>query len=912
MSLVARVKNVLSADTIVLVPSKTAQVPAPERLLSLANVRGDDLLAAKEFVRRLLIGKDVRFTVVYKIPSGREFGDVLGPGFESLQKVLLESGWARLRDNFDEEQESDLYASFPLTEANARQNGFGVWNPLITAEKEVPLTSDLVFQLQKNPFPAVVEKVISGDRLLVRIDVGNNSFVHTPILLAGVRTPRNDDPTLPAHVIRAAHLAKASVENKLLTTLSELKISILGESQAGVPVASIIHPSGKNIGEALLDLGLAEVVDWQSTMVGSVTMGQLRKVEQTARALARGIFANTVAKAPAPASAGPKASSATSVKVGALIPNASVAKVVSADTITFRLANDLEITVQLASLRAPKPADRTLTTDAAQQQSLVATAREFVRQHAIGKSGTLYIDGLKEANAERGFDLRFQVSFKINNTTDLSELIVSNGFATVLKHGKATAHERSLNWDRLVEIEEQQKALGTRGVFYSKPDISKVLKVGTRIVDASESLAKAKTFLVGLQKRGRVSQGFHVEHVVLMSRLKLYSPKEDLKLTLILGGMANDRNEALLEQGFKYMTKRFYQRSVEFEVYDTDKLGGFIGNVFVAGQGTSATPVQVLLLEQGMAKVHHSAAANLFASAFEAAEQVAKLEKNGVWASYDTAAEAASIQASQLAYETKKLALLEPQYFDAEVVDVATDGILLFHKLDAATVKSFAQFKQDFNAFHAKNVSASSQLADSPQALGRAPKRGELVSAKFAENSKYYRAKVVGFDKPSNKYSVKHVDFGNIDAVPLSSLRQLPAQWQLSKVPAFAHTTTLQSLQLPPQKPTDYLTDAIYALEDLVFDKKLVMGSLPLQDGAAEYSSVVYDSEKSVRDPDYTINEDMVTQGWALVKASTNDKANSKLEQYLKSINNAQQKARSMHTGCWEFGDVTVDEEEYY
>ena len=66
---VAKVKNVLSGDTVVLVPSKTAQFPAPERVLTLSYVRANDSFAAKEYLRNLLIGKEIKFKVNYKNPQ---------------------------------------------------------------------------------------------------------------------------------------------------------------------------------------------------------------------------------------------------------------------------------------------------------------------------------------------------------------------------------------------------------------------------------------------------------------------------------------------------------------------------------------------------------------------------------------------------------------------------------------------------------------------------------------------------------------------------------------------------------------------------------------------------------------------------------------------------------------------------
>lgn len=879
----AKVKNVLSADTVVLVPAKSAQVPAPERLLTLSHVRGESF-EAREALRQLLIGKELKFKVLYKTNTGREFGDLQAPVFSSLVEFALQKGWVKLKDNNDDSEYTETLAEI---EAHARKEKVGVWAE--TPEPElVPLDDDIIAQLQEKPLPTVVEKVISGDRIVVRVLLNEKKHFSGPVLLAGLRAPRTDEPSQQ----KIAFQAKLFVEERLLTKTT-VAIRIIGQSQTGVPLAIIEHPSGNDIHEKLLESGLAEIVDWQSTLIGSSTMGRYRKAEQTAKALGRGLFASHTKPA---APAGATSSSSKGLRPGSTVENVTVAKVVNADTLVLRLTNDEEITVQLASLRAPRPNDSTVTSGGPQQQALVNTAREFVRKETIGKSGSLFVDGFRNANESLGLEARFLVSFKLNGSIDLSELIVSNGFASVIRHNKATSSERSLNWDRLVELEEEQKKAGKKGVWFSG-DINKVLTVGTRIVDASENASKAKTFFNGFQQKGRISGGFYVEFVSSVNRVKLFNPKEGLKLTLILGGLSNSRKS---EEGLKYMNKRFLQRNVEFEVYDTDKVGGFIGNLFPNSK--ALLPVQTQLLEAGYTSIHEIAVgSNKFSSEFIKSEDAAKANKKGIWADYDETKVQRELDANNQKLAQLLVEAAKPKFFDIEVTDIDNNGVISFHQNDASS--SFAKFKLEFNTFHAQVVSSSSASADLPHNLAKAPRKGELVSAKFSENGKYYRARVTNFDRSSNKFEVKHVDFGNLDKVGLSSLRVLPAKFSLAAQAPFAHTARLQHVKLPPNKPTDYLSEALYALEDLSMDKKLVISALPSSVAGVEYDVVLYDSEQSIKDPSYTINKQLVSEGWGIVEA----KSGSGIVAELLA---AQQKAKNSHLGCWEFGDVSFDDEE--
>ncbi|CUM56982.1 uncharacterized protein AC631_04115 [Debaryomyces fabryi] len=901
---VAKVKNVLSGDTVILVPSKTSQFPVPERMLTLSYVKSGDSYQSKEYLRQLLIGKEIKFKVLFKTPNvGKEFGDIQAPIFKSLIEHLLEKGFVKLKDNIQDE--SEYIDDLRNLESKAKQNQAGLWSTESSLEDKIEtieLNEGIIGKSQKAPITTIVEKVISGDRVMGRIIVNKNQHITTPLLLAGIKCPRTDDATESTSVTKVAQEAKAFVEEKLLTTKAAIKVSVIGESQAGVPIAIIHHPSGNNIHAKLLENGFGEVVDWQSSLVGSSTMGELRKAEQTAKALAKGLYSNPKATH----SSAPVAQSSKGLKPGSTITNASIAKVIGADTLVVRLpSSEEELTVQLASIRGPKPSDSTITTNHQQQLALVNTAREFVRQHVIGKTGTVYIDGYKEANKELGFDARFLVSFKINGTNDLSEIIVSNGMGTVIKHNKATAHERSLNWDKLVELEEEQKKLAKKGVFFNG-DINKVLTVGTRIVDASENYTKAKTFFNGFKQKGRIANGYYVEFIPSVNRVKLYNPKEGLKLTLILGGLSNNKSEALGDEGLKYMNKKFLQRSIEFDVYDMDKIGGFIGNLYV--NSSSLQPVQVSLLDQGLVSVHDLAVnSNPFANELINAEESAKSSKKGLWANYDASKVQEELDLQNAKLNELKLDSAKPKFFDIEVTDIDSTGTISYHVLDQSTSSTFASFKKQFADFHNQTPSASNTSIDLPHNLSKPPKKGEFVSAKFSENGKYYRGKVLNYDKTTRNYEVKHLDFGNVDKVPLSSLRVLPAKFSLTQLPKFAHTCVLQNLRLPPTKPTDYLTDALYALEDLTFDKKLVISALPSSIPNVDYSVVLYDSEESLKDPTYTINKQLVSEGWAVVDSKG---VSPNLKEYYDSMQKAQQKAKSAHLGCWEFGDVSFDDED--
>jgi staphylococcal nuclease domain-containing protein 1 len=135
----AKVKSVLSGDTVIL---HNINNPKQERTLSLAFVsaprlkrEGDEQFAfeSRDFLRRLLVGKVVRFNVLYKIPTGanREYGVISLPNRTQLPEQAVAEGWVKLRDDAgrkdDGEEATSTLEKLQALEARARADSKGLW-----------------------------------------------------------------------------------------------------------------------------------------------------------------------------------------------------------------------------------------------------------------------------------------------------------------------------------------------------------------------------------------------------------------------------------------------------------------------------------------------------------------------------------------------------------------------------------------------------------------------------------------------------------------------------------------------------------------------------------------------------------------------------------------------------------------
>ncbi|ODV82799.1 hypothetical protein CANARDRAFT_30522 [[Candida] arabinofermentans NRRL YB-2248] len=863
----AKVKSVLSADTLVLTPLNGSS--NQERLLSLAYLQAPRLASnekyafeSRELLRTLLVGKEIKFWVIYKNQSEREFGDVSTPIFSSLIEYVLEKGAAKLRDNLNIFDDEDLL-KLKQIESKAQAKDVGLWNPkLRSIQMATELSSRDIEKSQSSPINAIIEKVISGDRLLIRFLLSDSKQAVLPILLAGIRCPRSSSPDQEGEPF--GEEAKNYVEGRLLA--KSIKISIVGESSSGALVGNVIHPAG-NIAEKLLEEGLAEVSDWQSSIIGSSGMSSLRKLEKVAKNSHKNLWKSTASDSKQ------VSSTDSSIETGKTY-NATVARVLSSDTMTLRLKNDSEITVQLASLRAPRQSDIDFA-------AFVPAAREFVRSKLIGKQIKFTVESFRPKTEQ--YDERAMVTILSNEGQNFSEFIVSNGYASVIK-GFKKGEDRPAYWDELIEC-ENQAIKSKKGIYGKIPEAE-------RTVDISENASRSKPYLFSFQNRSKIP-GI-VEHISSANRFRISLPKEGLRLMLVLGGLSStgSKDDSISKQALEFANKRAYQRDVHLDIYNVDKIGGFIGNLYLPG---SNTPFQVSLLQNGFAECHeYSLSQTKFGSQMLEAEREAKSKKLGLWKNYDPLAEAEKVPEL-----TKNLSNLkiDKKYLDVTVTEILEGGLVAFQILDEAQ-KKLTPFMLNF---HSQSASFSPLL--------KAPKSGDIVAAKYSDNGKYYRARVLSHTSSPASYKVQHIDFGTTESLPLSSLRSLPSQFSTQAYPGQVHIAQLSLIKLPPKQPTDYETNAIYLLEDLALDKTLVVAQTHANPApGVEMDVELYDPEVIATDPSWNINKELVKQGMAIVKKVNLTAYEKLLDTERKELLDLESQAKRAREGCWEYGDIEGDE----
>ncbi|KAF2202327.1 hypothetical protein GQ43DRAFT_369387 [Delitschia confertaspora ATCC 74209] len=878
----AKVKSVLSGDTIVL---HKIDNPKQERTLSLAFVtaprlkrEGDDQFAfeSRDFIRRLLVGKVVHFKVLYKIPTGanREYGILRLPNGTQLPEQAVAEGWVKLRDDAgrkdDSEDATALLEKLQVLEARARADSKGVWQESggrIESTSEIPDPKAFVDDHKGEDIDAIVEKVLSGDRMIVRLVLSPTQHIQTMLLLAGIRTPStkrtnpSDGKEQPAEPF--GEEAQQFVETRLLQR--NVKVSVLGVSPNGQLVANVKHPLQGSIAPHLLKAGLARCTDHHTTLLGQ-EMATLRQAEKSARDQRIGLFQGHVA-----------------AKSSGSEQEAIVSRIQSADTLFLRNKAGAERRINLSSVRQPKPSDP-------KQAPWGQEAKEFLRKKLIGKHVKFTIDGKRAAT--EGYDEREMATVTYQGK-NVGLLLVENGMASVIRHRQEDT-DRSPIYDDLL-LAEQEAQQGQKGMWSPKGPSAK------QYIDYSESLEKAKRQLTLLSRQKRVPA--IVDFVKSASRFTVFVPRENAKLTFVLSGIRapksargpNDKGEPFGQEAHDFANRRILQRDVEIDVEDCDKVGGFIGTLYVNRENFAK-----VLVEEGLASVHsYSAEKSGNANELFAAEKKAKDARKGIWHDYDPSAEEGSEDVSAGAETNGQngdaTATRRKDYRDVMVTHVDDSGKLKLQQIGTGTA-ALTELMSAFKNFHL-NPSNSAGLPDPPKA-------GDFVAAKFTVDDQWYRARIRRNDREGKKAEVVYIDYGNSETIPWSRLRPLSqAQFLPSKLRSQALDAQFSFLQLPTNP--EYLQDSVDFISQITADRQLVANvDFVEKDGGLWVT--LFDPKES-GSQEQSLNAEIVSEGLAMVprKLKAWERSAGDLVADLKKRETV---AKEERRGMWEYGDLTEDD----
>ncbi|KAG9221028.1 hypothetical protein CCMSSC00406_0002372 [Pleurotus cornucopiae] len=905
MAMKAIVKSVISGDSLLLRgrPGPQGQ-PPKERVLHLADVsaprmgsstREDEPWAfeAREFMRVHAVGKEVTFTSIHSLPSNDDVPRDLGSaeiGGVDLSTELLKNGWAKIKESKRDPTEEDLKKK--EIEIEAKAAGKGVWNPhgpqARAVHHSMPEDSQgFLTEWKGKSIDGIVEHVRDGTNMRVRLLMPDGEHQIVNIALAGVRSPRTSSKqgepseqwSEEAKFFTESRLLHRAVRVQLLglpnPTAAAIGSNTTGPTPASSFIGIVLHPAG-NVAEHLVSGGLARVVDWHAGILASYGgMERLRSAEKSAKEKRLHLYAN--ATAPTTAS-----NNVTTVNGQARAFDATVVRIWSGDQVSVVDASNKERRLQLSSTRGPKLADP-------KQASYAIEAREFLRKKLIGKHVKVHVDFVRPREGE--YEERECVTIRYGgHNANIAEQLIEKGLATVVRH-RRDDEDRSPDFDKLMAA-EQAAVADTRGLHSGKD-----IPAPKQPLNISETATRANQFLNGFKRLGRIPAV--VEYVAAGSRFKIFLPKDNQTLTLVLGGIRaprtarnpSEKSEPFGTEALDFATRRYMQRDAEFEVDTVDKSGGFIGALYLNKTENAA----IALVKAGLASVHDYSAEGLsWSKQLYDAESEAKEAKIGIWQSYDAEAEKKASEAEAVA--DTSAAPLKPEYLDIIISDVRTHNGFGFSVqiLNTEGIASLEQLMRDFSLYH-RTVAAPTNFI---------PKGGDLVSAKFSDGA-WYRAKIRRSSPLKKEAEVTFIDYGNQDTVSFANIRPLESKFR--SLPGQAHEARLSFIKLVGPE-SEYHTEAIERFRALCEGRKLV-ANVDHKEGALLHLRLIDPTDpNAANDPLACINADLLREGLATIDRK-NCKYTAAYPQVVKSLQQAVNLAKRERLGIFEYGDVEEDDD---
>ncbi|KAI5475177.1 transcription factor (Snd1/p100) [Pseudohyphozyma bogoriensis] len=855
---------------------------------------------SREFLRALLVGKEVGFSITNTISTTTpplEFG-IVTLNSKDIALEVVSNGWARVREGGPkgEEEEGSRKQLLKEAEEAAKAAGKGIWAASPSERRvEWGMPEDpaaFLAQWKGKPIDAIIEGVPNGGTVRARLLLSPAEHQIVSVGLAGVRAPRassiggsgeskGEEYGDEARFFVESRLLQRAIKITLLAlpvTSTPTSFSASAESAAPPPaptyfLGTVAHPAG-NIAALLLATGTAKVLDWHAGFLSQSPtpgiMAEFRKAEAEAKAGRRGLWASL--PLPAPGAAAVQAQQEKERKWDGV-----VTRVWGADMLSIlKNGEQTERRIQLASVRQPKPTDPKLA-------GLQAEGKELLRKKLIGKSVHVQIDYIKPAEGD--FESRECATIRVASGANVAERLVELGLVSVIRHRQGD-EQRSSDYDKLMAAEAKAIA-ETKGIHSGKD-----FPLG-RIIDASESAQKAAPFLSSFKRAGRTAGV--VDFVAAGSRFKIFVPKQDTKLTFVLSGIRaprtarnpSEKSEPYGQEAATFMTRKVLQRDVEFLVESADKSGGFIGKLFLGKDD-----VAVALVREGLARVDEYAAERGARELLEAQEEAKRAKKN-IWKSYDAEAEAAASGAQAAPASARK------EYVDLMVSEVRGDGVggvpfsFAVQLLQNGGIPALEKLMSDLTLHHKSSDVTPANFV---------PRTNDVVSAKFSADDTWYRARIRRCNPARKEADIIYIDYGNTEIIPFSRLRPLAPQFK--GLDAQAKEATLSFVHLLGSE-TEYGPDALDRFRDLVEGRQLVANidareanllHLSLFDPADPSASTAHEA---------SINVSLVREG--LARIDKGSRFRGAYPSVVRALEEAVKEAKRSRAGAYELGDIFDD-----
>lgn len=829
------VKAVPSGDTLTVMKQiNPVSGPPPEMRLTLSSVKApllsrdfqsDEPCAwtSRETLRKRLIGRTVYFRIDYRVAAvSRVFATVYASATDdkSINLDVVEAGLARVRrpatqsEDVSPELDALIEAEERATTAQLGVHssaGSAQGRKLPAADAPVLEGDALVLACSGKKLNGIVEYVATGSVVKVFVqdvprsseqDLGDRMLT---VSLAGVQCPgfrraEGEDPSVPPTAMPYAKNAKFLTEVRLQNR--DVAVWLQGVDRNGMIFATVEDPTAKQtIAEELLRAGMAKTMSWSLDV--SARAPALRAAERFARDKQAGVWKGFQ-----------KALANREEFSGKVIEVVSGDMLVILDDATAEAKR-----ITLASVRASR-AERGSRDRSTMPTGPAADAKEAMRKRMIGRRVSVKVEYTREpaADAVRKEVMTFATVSREGDakTGDIALQMISNGLLSVVRH--RGEEDRAGNYEEY--LDRETKAQEAKKGMHGNNAVNSGIRVNN--LTGPDAKKRSRDVLAGLQRNGPY-KGV-VEYVSSASRYRVYLPGESMLVTLALravrcpqstrrtyGPDGSVREEIAGEphgdEAADFAREQLMQREVEVDIQNVDRVGAFLGNLFLLSTSGERTDVSSLLLTSGHGYLHESfdASRDRGGARYISAEREAREAKRGAWSDYEEAAVATPRETDE-----------SERKFKGTVCEIGFGG-RIFVQAAESSASALAAVESGLAAMGLDKVGEIPLAALKP---------GSMVAAKFSADGRWYRARVLFVPKGVGAADVRFVDYGNEERVDAKDLRRLGTGSVFGMAPV-AVEVCLRDLVVPGEEDGCGIA-AGEALRDFTYGKEVevvVMGN---------------------------------------------------------------------------------------
>mmetsp|Transcript_574 Transcript_574/g.1819 ORF Transcript_574/g.1819 Transcript_574/m.1819 type:complete len:876 (+) Transcript_574:412-3039(+) len=862
------------------------------------------------------------FRIDYRVESiSRDFGTVhFGPDNTNVNLMMVQAGWAKVRPPGGPGGASPQVDELLSAMEQAESDGVGLFTKEPGASeasiRNIPQGFDAMALLEAvgkgKPIPAIVEQLNSGSNLKVVLlsDLTNVGVqvagiqcpampkrqpppaakdaapagegasgvdsegvpLHAPAGSAAARLASSAAAGAPApgqpapHAREALHFAECRVLHR------EVRVVLEGVDKFQNLFGSIYYPEDGqpvDLGEQLLKQGLAKVVEWSAAMMNQASAQKLRNAEREAKQARIRLWKDYVP---------PPTNSIAIVGDEFVGP---VIEIVSGDLLMVLGPDGVERRVSLSSIRAPRMGNARREMKA---EPYALEAKEFLRSRLVGSKVSVHMEYNRKIAGDGGERLVPCGSVYIEEKGEggvpvkknVAEMLVMRGLVGVVRH--RGEEERSLHYEALLAAEEKAKK-GKKGLHSAKdPPVH-------HINDVSQGAgAKARQFLPFLQRNGK--NAALCEYVLSGHRFKIHVVKESATISFALSGVRAPPREDPVhsEAAIALMRGLVLQRDCEIEVETIDKMGTFIGTLWLVKAGGQRVNLAAKLLEAGLGKLdgRFDPSVAVDGPELEAAQEAAKGKKLKLWEGYDPAAVAAAAAAVSQAEDTPS------EVMEVSVTEILGGGACYLQRNATEVEQLCAQ------------LAGLSPSGPPPDGL----RAGQQCLGKFTGDDTWYRAKVERVAPEGGMYDVFYVDFGNREQLPGSRVR--PMEPEVAAVPPQAALCQMAYLHVPAlDEECGYEAAECMAA---MTTGGVMMCRVESRESAGPKGGQVLHVTLFEQGAETSVNATLLQEGLARITGRRG--ARGKAATNIKALEDHQEVAKKERKGIWRYGDVDSDEDE--